>query len=347
MTLAAAEFDGEPQKVEGQKIVTGYQPVSADASRKFTWKMWMALCRAIRSCSKSAPWATNRRRSSRAAKPWSRSCSTPKLLLLTVTASDDFGVKGVGLEWTGSLTQDDGKTPIRGRKVSAAGDHEKKDLQVHATFCATREGVAPQTLEIRAWADDYLPGREHSRSAAFILYMLNKTDHALWLTEQFGKWLEVAKESYEREQQLHQTNKELRALSAAELDRPENRRRVSQQAAAENANASRLDSLTQAGRKLVEQATKNDEFDAKRLESWATMLKSLKDIAANRMPSVADLLKQTASAAGGKPTEANTNPGQQSPPPNPAAQTAQEFKERAERDAGSAVAEQSASGARD
>ena len=58
-----------------------------------------------------------------------------------------------------------------------------------------------------------------------------------------------AKESYEREQQLHQTNKELRALSAAELDRPENRRRVSQQAAAENANASRLDSLTQAGTK--------------------------------------------------------------------------------------------------
>jgi hypothetical protein len=47
---------------------------------------------------------------------------------------------------------------------------------------------------------------------------------------------------------------------------------------------------------LVEQAMKNDEFDATRLESWATMLKTLKDIAANRMPSVSDLLTQTAGA---------------------------------------------------
>ena len=54
---------------------------------------------------------------------------------------------------------------------------------------------------------------------------------------------------------------------------------------------------------------KNDEFDATRLESWATMLISLKDIAANRMPSVSDLLKQTASAAGGKPGDAASSSG--------------------------------------
>ena len=169
----------------------------------------------------------------------------------------------------------------------------RRELDARATFCAAREGVAPQTLEVRAWTDDYLPGRPHAYSASFILQVLNKTDHALWVTEQFGRWLEAAKETYEREQQLHESNKELRALSPEELDRPENRRRVAQQAANENANAARLDSLNDSGRRLVEQATKNDEFDAKRLESWATMLKSLKDIAANRMPSVADLLKQT------------------------------------------------------
>jgi hypothetical protein len=160
--------------------------------------------------------------------------------------------------------------------------------------------VAPQTIEIRAWAEDYLPGRPHSRSASFVLHVLNKTDHALWLTEQLGKWVEASKESYEREQQLHQLNKELRNLTAPELDRPENRRRISQQSAAETANAVRLEGLTQAGRSLLEQATKNDEFDASRLESLATMLKSVKDIATNRMPNVSDLLKQSANAATGK-----------------------------------------------
>ena len=235
-----------------------------------------------------------------------------EVVTFDVNASDDFGVKQTGLSWVGSLMEADGKTPIKGEKIAAAGTPEQRELENRATFCATREGVAPQTLEVRAWTDDYLPGRPHAYSATFILQVLNKTDHAMWVTEQFGRWLEAAKETYEREQQLHETNKELRALSPEELDRPENRRRVAQQAANENANAARLDSLNDSGHRLVEQATKNDEFDAKRLESWATMLKSLKDIAANRMPSVSDLLKQTANAA-----NASKPSGGQSSPTNP------------------------------
>jgi len=326
--LAGAEVDGRTQEVDGKRIVTGYAPIVADAERKFTWKDRDGLTPRdpmvlkVRAVGDEPPKIMARRDSVEEV------VLDSEVVTFDLTAGDDFGVKRVGLEWVGSLMQEDGKTPIRGEKIVAAGGHEKRDLEARATFCATREGVEPQTLELRAWADDYLPGRPHSRSASFVLHILNKTDHALWLTEQFGKWLEVARESYEREQQLHQTNKELRALSPSDLDRPENRRRVAQQASAENANASRLDSLTQSGRSLVEQATKNDEFDAKRLESWATMLKTLKDIAANRMPSVTDLLKQTASAPGGKLAAASPSggPAQQKPPGAPQAQNPQAGK---------------------
>ena len=296
--LATAELDGQAQKVRGEKITTAYSPVTADAERKLIWKDVDGLTPRdplllkVRAVEDEAPKIVARRDS------LEQVVLDSEVVTFDVNATDDFGVKTVGLEWTGAL---DGKAPMRGEKIAAAGEHEKKEVAARATFCAMREGVAPQTIEVRAWTDDYLPGRQRAKSAAFVLHILNKTNHALWLTEQFGKWLEVAKESYEREQQLHQANKELRELGAAELDRPENRRRVSQQASAENANAARLDNLTQSGKGLVEQATKNDEFDAKRLESWATMLKTLKDIAGTRMPSVSDLLKQTASAAGGKP----------------------------------------------
>ncbi len=302
--LAAAELDGQAQKVTGDVIATGFSAVAGDAERKFTWRDRDGLTPRdplvlkVRAVEDDAPRILARRETQE------QVVLDSEVVSFDLAASDDFGVKRVGLEWVGSQTGADGKTPITGDKIVAGGEPEKKELAVRATFCATRDGVAPQTIEMRGWTDDYLPGRQRAHSASFVLHVLDKTDHALWLTEQFGKWLEVAKESYEREQQLHQTNKELRGLDAADLDRPENRRRVSQQASAENANAARVDSLTQSGRNLVEQATKNDEFDAKRLESWATMLKSLKDIAANRMPSVADLLKQTASAAGAKPGEA-------------------------------------------
>ena len=311
--LARAEMDGQPEPVNGETIATGYEPVTADGARRFTWRdrdgltPREGLLLHVRAVDDEPPRISVRRDS------LEQVVLDSEVVTFDLTATDDFGVKQAGLAWKGSLTQDDGKTPVAGEKVAAVGAPEQKELAAGATFCAVREGVAPQTLELCAWADDYLPGRVHARSASFILRVLSKTDHALWLTEQFGRWLEVAKESYEREQGLHETNKELRALSPDELDRPENRRKVVQQASAENSNAAKLDSLNQSGRSLVEQATKNDEFDAKRLETWATMLRSLQDIAAHRMPSVADLLKQTAGAPGGKLADA-ANPGKSAGP---------------------------------
>ncbi|WP_395750408.1 hypothetical protein [Prosthecobacter sp.] len=307
--LASAEVDGEAEKVAGAKVTTPFHEVSADAEKRVMWKDQDGLTPReplvlkINAIADEAPRLAARRETQE------QVVLDSEVVVFDLDVQDDFGIQRTGLEWH---SVNDDKT--RGDKIAAAGEPEKKTLSSKATFCASRDGVAPQTLEIRAWAEDYLPSRKRSYSTAFVLHVLNKTDHALWLTEQFGKWLEAARESYEREQQLHATNKELRALNPAELDRPENRRKIAQQASAENANASRLGMLNQSGRSLVEQATRNDEFDAKRLESWATMLKSLQDISAKRMPSVADLLKQSSNAQNVKAGQATagTPPSNQS-----------------------------------
>lgn len=293
--LASAEMDGEAEKVSGAKVTTPFHAITADAEKRVMWKDRDGLTPReplvvkINAIEDEAPRLAARRETQE------QVVLDSEVVVFELDVQDDFGIQRTGLEWR---SVNDEKT--RGDKIAAAGEPEKKTLSAKATFCASRDGVEPQTLEIRAWAEDYLPQRKRAYSAAFVLHVLNKTDHALWLTGQFGKWLEAARESYEREQQLHATNKELRALTAAELDRPENRRKIAQQASAENANAARLGMLNQSGRSLVEQATRNDEFDAKRLESWATMLKSLQEISAKRMPSVADLLKQGANAQSGK-----------------------------------------------
>ena len=316
--LASAEMDGTPQKIEADRLLTSYQPVAKDGEHRFMWRDGLGLTprepllMKVAAVEDEAPKVSARR------EEQEQVVLDSEVIAFDLAVQDDFGIKRAGLSWRG-VPQDPKEPAAKGEKIAAAGSPEKQELSVRATFCATREGVAPQTLEIRAWAEDYLPGRAHAESAAFVIHILNKTDHALWLTEQFGRWLHSARESYEREQQLHQTNKELRALPVAELDRPEVRRRVMQQAASENANSDRLAGLTQSGRHLVEQATRNPEFDATRLESWATMLKSLQDIAAQRMPSVADLLKQT-SGAPAKPMLANVTDGKPTQPSSPSQQ---------------------------
>ena len=318
--LAAATMDDQEQTVKADVLKTAFAPVEKSEDRKFTWRDHDGLTPRdplvlkVQAVADEAPRITARR------ETLEQVVLDSEVVAFDLAVQDDFGVKNVGLDWQG-IGSDDKVTPAKGEKLASVGGPEKRELEARATFCATRDGVAPQVIEVRAWAEDYLPGRKRSQSASFLLHVLNKTDHALWLTEQMGRWLGVAKESYEKEQQLHQTNRELRALSAGELDRPENRHRVMQQAAAENANADRLGMLTQAGKQLVEQATKNPEFDASPLESWATMLKSLQDISAKRMPSVADLLKQTggaqagkALAGAGKASPSSAQPQQQQPP---------------------------------
>lgn len=308
--LSKATMDGIDQRVEGDQVRTGAVAVQEDGERVFLWEDADGLSAReplrlkVRAVDDSAPEVVARR------EALEQVVLETEVVSFDLEVRDDFGIKRAGLEWTGADPSLPPGQQVHGDKVAAAGGPEQKTITERATFSAAREGVAPQSLEVRAWAEDYRPGAPRSYSPAFLLYVLNKDEHAIWLTEQFGRWLAAAKETYEHEQRLHAANEELHALRADELDRPEIRRRIAQQAAAENANAARLASLNDNGRRLVEQATRNDAFDAGRLENWAGMLKTLKEIADQRMPSVADLLKASANAklAGNQASTAQGNP---------------------------------------
>jgi hypothetical protein len=218
-----------------------------------------------------------------------------ELLTFKIRAQDDFGIKRVGIDWQGA----DGplvSTPARGERLLAAGGHDRESLELSGTFSAKSLGIEPQAVQVRVFAEDYLPNRPRVYSPAFTFFVLNAEQHAIWVTEQLSKWHRQSLEVRDKEMQLYETNKQLRALAAEELDRPESRRKVENQAAAERANGRRLSSLTTTGEDLIKQAMRNPEFKIASLEKWAEMLQILKDIAGNRMPSVADLLKEASQA---------------------------------------------------
>ncbi len=188
------------------------------------------------------------------------------------------------------------KSPAKGEHLLAGGASDKEVLEANGTFSAKALGIEPQAVNVRIFAEDYFPGRPRVYSPAYTLYVLNAEQHAIWLTEQLSKWHRQSLEVRDRELQLFEINKQLRVLAPDELDRPETRRRIENQAAAEHTNGRRLSNLVVSGEDLVKQAMRNPEFGVGHLEKWAEMLQILKDISANRMPSVADLLKQASQA---------------------------------------------------
>jgi len=214
----------------------------------------------------------------------------------------------------------------------AAGGFENRALEAAATFSAQSLGIEPQPIQLRVFSEDYFPGRERVYSSTYLLYVLNAEQHAIWITEQLNKWHRLALEVRDREMQLHETNKKLRDLAPGELDRPDTRRRIENQSAAERANSRKLTALTASGAELLRQAARNPQFDVGHLDRWAEMLQILKDIADSRMPSVAELLQQAAKArtAASKPdpagpmagkvqSAASAKPGGESPDKKPKA----------------------------
>lgn len=229
-------------------------------------------------------------------------------LTFTIHAQDDFGVKRVGIVWQG-LDATNFSSPAQGERVIAAGGPDREQLELAGTFSASSLGIEPQPIEVRLFAEDYFPGRERVYSAPHLLYVLNAEQHAIWLTEQLSKWHRQSLDVRDRELQLYETNKQLRALTADEITQADNRRRIEHQAAAERVNGRRLSSLSDSGQELIRQAMRNPEFGVGHLEKWAEMLQILKDISTNRMPSVADMLKQASDA----PKLAQNSPGENAP----------------------------------
>jgi hypothetical protein len=293
--LTAANVDGQPVAPQGATVVSPATLVDGNRQLELVWQDQFGL-------GGKEPFVLTI--NGREDEPPSIACDglpqrrvvlDSEQLAFKVTAQDDYGVKQVGMEWRG-IDKTNFKNPAAGQRILAAGGPNKELVELTGTFSAASLGIEPQPIQVRLFVEDYFPSRERVYSPAYLLYVLTAEQHAIWLTEQLSKWHRQSLDVRDREMQLFETNKQLRQLSADELNQPDTRRRIENQAEAERANGRRLSNLVANGEDLVKQAMRNPEFGVGHLEKWAEMLQILKDISANRMPSVADLLKQAAQA---------------------------------------------------
>ncbi len=291
--LRSATVNGQRSEPEGATVKSSSIAVKGTSKLEFAWKDTYGLegkepfTLSVNGRDDEAPSVTCED------LPRQKVVLDSEQLTFKIHAQDDFGVKRVGMEWLGIDNPVISK-PAKGEKLLGAGGPDKESLALGGTFSAKSLGIEPQPVQVRMFVEDYLPGRPRVYSPPHTFYILTPEQHAIWITEQLSRWHRQAIEVRDREMALHETNKELRALAPADLDRPENRRKIEHQASAERQNGRRLSGLVTSGETLVREAMRNPEFGVGHLEKWAEMLSILKDISGNRMPTVADLLKQAA-----------------------------------------------------
>ena len=224
-------------------------------------------------------------------------------LRFEVAAEDDYGLKHIGIEWMGVKDSSTNASPIRGERLVVAGSSQQKQLGGGATFSCETEKVPPQLLQIRAFTEDYLPGRERIYSVPYLIKMMSPEEHSQWLSQQLRRWRGQADSIYDEELRLLEDNRELRSLGPVGKSLEETRDRIRKQSSDERANAQKLGTAVDEGRRLLEQALRNEEIRSQQIESWARALERLNQIADTRMPAVADQLQQAANAAQGSERE--------------------------------------------
>lgn len=307
--IASATLDGASLSVRGSSAVSEITILDASVKRSFEWTDRHGLT-GLQPFTLSVDITAD--------EPPTISCDDlprQRIILDSDTlkfrarAQDDYGVKVVGMDWKGidpSAVID----VAGGERILAGGNHEKESLEVAGTFCPKSLGISPQPIHLRLFVEDYRPDRARIYSNPYVFYILSPEQHAIWIAEQMSKWHRQSLEVRDRELQLHSANEQLRRLSPEELDRPETRRRIEAQASAERANGKQLSGLMNSGEELVREAMRNPEIGVGHLDRWAEMLQIMKDIAGNRMPTVADLLKESSSA----PSQTSNDRNSSKPP---------------------------------
>ena len=318
--LSEATLNNRPQKVDGATVTTEPISVETTTEMQLAWKDRFGLkvkepqVLQFEVEDDAAPTVAIKNLKN------NQVVVSTEVLSFEIQAGDDFGVKQVGLEWEGIANPVQNPNPANGEKTVSSGSPSSEELSVGATFSVGRENVKPQSLRLRAYAEDYYPDRGRIHSPQIVLHVLSPSEHFKWLIGQMRLWAGAAKDVHDKELTLHQINKELSSLPPEALDDPAQRKKLQNQAAAEKANAAKLDSLIDAGGELLQEAAKNSEFDGEQIESWGEMLEKLEDIAEKKMPSVANLLAQASEAPGqssqpsdgkqGEPSDSNQQQGQ-------------------------------------
>ena len=226
-----------------------------------------------------------------------------------VIAGDDFGVKRIGIDWT---VVPDGAplepgTPPTGETVLGEGVAVARRLESPGSFSPEALKLGPQTLRVRAWAEDYKPGRPRSYSEPMLVVIMDRSQHAEMLRRRFGQLMDGLEELSRREETDHEENKRLDKLDPGAMREPRNKERLEEQRDAEQKNRGNMEQLDEAAKELFRDALRNKDMDAETMKNWSEMLKELGELSKQDMPKVEEKLQQAADADNQTPEQQDKN----------------------------------------
>lgn len=203
-----------------------------------------------------------------------------------VLSEDDFGIRKIGLEWSGEFTRATDEVPAKGELKLLDGGPAMNRLAGPAAFSPASFNITPQKLTLRAWSEDYLPGRPRTYSEPVTLFILTLDEHAQMLKTQFDRAISELEDLARKERGLFEENQRLEKLDPEALQSDENRKRLEAQEDGERQQTERMDDLAKKMQELFKDSARNGSIDKETLKKMADAMQSMKELSEKDMPEV-------------------------------------------------------------
>jgi hypothetical protein len=207
-----------------------------------------------------------------------------------ILCEDDFGLKQAGIEWESIGTAAGQQPGTKGELVLAEGNPEQRRIMKPVVFSPAAFGMGPQRILLRAFSEDYFPGRGRVYSEPITIYILSREEHSQLLKSQFDRTISELEDLARKELNLLDENQRLERMAGEELQKDESRKRLEEQELAESQNAEKMKELTEKMEEVMKGATRNGEIDKETLKKMAEAMKSMQELSDKDIPEVRDKL---------------------------------------------------------
>ena len=214
---------------------------------------------------------------------------------LEILAEDDFGIRRAGIDWQGSFTKPSPHSPANGQLDLIKGKPTLRNAAEPMIFSFRAYEIRPQKLSIRAWSEDYKPGRTRSYSAPIPVYVLSKQEHRELIEQRTQSAINKLEDLMRAEQDTLDENTRIERKSGDQLQQPEIKEKLAEQADKENENADAMNDLAKEMAEIFKDAAKNGEIDPSTMKMLAESAMAMKQMAEKSMPDVAQKLTEAQS----------------------------------------------------
>ncbi len=307
--LASAEMQlpgrgPEPLKVEGDHFMTASIFGDALSQCVFKWRDAQGL-------EVAAPWTLLVQSHADAPptpelvdQPQETSVLNSEMLQLKAAAKDDFGVKELGLHW--NVIAEGPQTNAIAReefKIEAETPRQKELTETFLFSPALLRIPDDTTIEFRAYATDYLPGRAPAESAVYRVLVVSNERHAELVRLRMESLLVRLEEVTRAEEKIANGTTGVLELPKEKQANDETAQRLGELAADQLRNADALAQMSREGMKTLREAMRNPAFPTDTLKEWTKNLSQMQSLSNGKMQKAAKSLKAGQQNPSSRPQE--------------------------------------------